>query len=359
MSNHKATINLSEQQERVLNLLRKYGQNVYSFEILEPGLSYWFSADGDAVVGYVDRGFHWVSLCGPVCAEERIREISNAFAQAAKEHLRGTAFFSVTQRFVTAMGDNSGFDFLQIGEQPCWDPRRWSEVWEQSRKVRNRVGRAKREGVSVRVASASEFQEGAALRSAVDALVNRWIEGHAMPPMQFMATLDLFSHAQERRYFVAEHGERLVGVLMAVPIYGNKGWLLEDMIMERGTASGTSEALVDLAMRTFGAEGAPMATLGLVALSGLPPGRTWRHVLFTSLFNWSYNSLNWLYGFQGLHAYRSKFLPNAWEPLYLAAHTRITFITIRAVLMAFAGGWVPSFGLKAASWWVRRHMRQK
>jgi len=345
---------LSADQEVVLELLRKFGRNAYSFEVLEPGLSYWFCTDGDGVVAYVDRGFHWVALGGPICPRERLLQISTEFVAAAAQHRKAVAFFAVSDRFTQALGKDSGFDWLQIGEHPCWDPRRWAEIWEKAGKVRNRVKRAKREGISVRHAAFSEFQEGAPLRDELDALVNRWVQAHSIPPMQFMATVDLYSHGHERRYFLAQQNDRLVGLLMAVPVYGQNGWLLEDMVIERGTAGGTAEALIDLAMRTFGDEGAGFASLGLVALSGLKCAGTWRHILFTFMLNWCYRSLSWLYNCQGLYAFRSKFLPTAWEPVYLVAYPRITLITIRAVMMAFTGGWVPFFAFKSAAWRVRK-----
>src|SRR5262249_44047866 len=154
-----------------------------------------------------------------------------------------------------ALAGSRQFDCLQIGQHPCWDPRQWSAALKSSQKVRNRINRARREGISVRVAAPAELDAGAPLRQSLDALVKRWVEAHNLPPMQFMATVDLFSFGRERRYFLAEENGRLAGVLMAVPIYDRHGWLLEDMIIEHGAAGGASESLIDLAMRTFGEEG--------------------------------------------------------------------------------------------------------
>lgn len=42
-------------KRRVLELLRRFGRNTASFQILEPGLEYWFDGD-DACVGYADTG---------------------------------------------------------------------------------------------------------------------------------------------------------------------------------------------------------------------------------------------------------------------------------------------------------------
>jgi len=52
--------------DRVLALLKRYGWNATSFQILEPGFRYWFLGD-EACVGYVDTGRAWVAA-PPVAA---------------------------------------------------------------------------------------------------------------------------------------------------------------------------------------------------------------------------------------------------------------------------------------------------
>jgi lysylphosphatidylglycerol synthetase-like protein (DUF2156 family) len=354
-------LRLSGKQELALNLLRKYGRNVYSFEILEPGLSYWFSADGESVVAYVDHGLYWMAVGGPICPQPQLLEVANQFAAAARAKNRFAAFFGVSDRFLRVLPeDGGGFDWLQIGEQPLWDPQEWNEVFKKSRKVRNRINRAKRAGISVRRPDKSEFAAGTALRKDSESLLKVWVAEHPLPPMRFIATVDLFSHAEERRFFLAEQEGKVVGLLTAVPIYGLQGWLLEDIIIKRGCAGGTSEALIDCAMRSLAEEeGTAFATLGLVALAGLQPNRQHRHIVFAYLLNWCYCSLNWLYGFQGLYAFRSKFFPSSWEPVYIVAQGKVTFITVRALLMAFAGGWVPFFAARTFARMVRNSGSRK
>ena len=58
-------------KRQVLELLRKYGHNTTSFQILEPGLEYWFDDDDDACVAYADTGGAWVVAGGPVAARDR------------------------------------------------------------------------------------------------------------------------------------------------------------------------------------------------------------------------------------------------------------------------------------------------
>jgi phosphatidylglycerol lysyltransferase len=178
--------------------------------------------------------------------------------------------------------------------------------------------------------------------------------------MRFMVTLDLFSHAHERRYFIAEDDTGLVGLMVGVPIYGRKGWLLDDLLVLRGSAPGASEALVDLAMSRFSAEGVGYVSLGMVALIGLGEGQRSRHAhpILDRVFNFCLRSMSWLYSFHGIHAFRSKFKPDRWEPVYLVGYKRVHVFTMRAVLMAFSGGWLPRFVGRVAAHQLAPRLRQ-
>lgn len=46
----------SEAYTRARELVLKYGWNSTCFQIVNPGIEYWFGDDGDSVVGYVTSG---------------------------------------------------------------------------------------------------------------------------------------------------------------------------------------------------------------------------------------------------------------------------------------------------------------
>ncbi|MCE7872625.1 DUF2156 domain-containing protein [bacterium CPR1] len=336
--------------ERLLELLRAHGSNVYSFEMLEPGLEYWHNSAGTAAVAYVDSGGYWVAVGAPLGPSDQVEQVALEWAREARRQGRGAAFFGAGDQLVDRLASGS-WDWLQIGQQPAWDPLNWSRKLRSSPDLRRRLRRAVKAGVSVSEVPWQELQAGSALRAQADALVLAWETAHAMPPMRFMVTLDLFSHLAERRFFVARDPSGLVGLLVGVPIYARGGWLLDDLLVLRGSAPGASEALIDLAMSSFERELVGYVSLGMVALSGLGEGRVSRypHPILDRLFNFSLRSMSWLYSFHGIRAFRSKFMPDAWEPVYLVGYRRVHLFTMRAVLMAFSGGWLPRFAARVAT----------
>lgn len=329
---------------RVLPLLRRWGRNVYAFEALEPGLHHWFAPDGDAVVAFARAAGWRVGVGAPICPRERLAEMAAAFSDDARRHGERAVFFGVSDRFLETLPslatDAVGFDWVQIGMQPSWDPRQWGAIMAGAPELRRRVRRAAKAGITVSEARWHDLAEGCPLRLEAERLLGRWQDGHAMPPMRFMVTVDLFTALDERRFFIARQGERLVGLLAGVPIYGRQGWLLDDLLVDRQDAPGTSEALIDLAFATLGAEGVPYASLGLVALAGRGRGRPSprSHPILEAAFSASVRWLNSLYSFQGIYSFRDKLQPTAWEPVYMVARSRVHVLTLVGVLSAFSDG---------------------
>jgi lysylphosphatidylglycerol synthetase-like protein (DUF2156 family) len=107
------------QHARVLELLKRYGWNATSFQVLEPGYSYWFDGD-DACVAYVDTGRAWVAAGAPIAPPERLGEVAVRFEAHAAASGRRLCFFATEQRLL----DAAPVKALPIGEQPVWDPRR-------------------------------------------------------------------------------------------------------------------------------------------------------------------------------------------------------------------------------------------
>jgi hypothetical protein len=55
-----------------------YGWNASAYQILNPGIEYWFSKDVGAVVGYVLRGGYVRVAGGPVCAADALPRVVTA-----------------------------------------------------------------------------------------------------------------------------------------------------------------------------------------------------------------------------------------------------------------------------------------
>jgi phosphatidylglycerol lysyltransferase len=317
---------------RVLALLKRHGWNATSFQVLEPGYSYWFDGE-DACVAYVDTGKAWVVAGAPIAPPERIAEVAARFEARAVASGRRLCFFATERRMLDAaplMG-------LAIGEQPVWDPRRWEEGVRESRSLREQLRRARAKGVRVREVPPGELRDpGHPMRVGVDRLMERWLVSRRMAPMGFLVQLSPYAWAEERRSFVAERDGEVVAFLSAVPVYARNGWFVQHLLRDGKAPNGTAELLVDAVMRAAAAEGRGYLTLGLAPLAGQVAG--WlrvARVVGTPL-----------YDFKGLRAFKARLRPHGWDRIHLAWPARQgTPWPVYDTLSAFARGSLTRFGV--------------
>jgi hypothetical protein len=136
---------------------------------------------------------------------------------------------------------------------------------------------------------------------------------------------------------VAVRDDAIVAFLAIIPIYARAGWFLEDLLRDPSAPNGTTELVIDAAMRAAGEAGVAHVTLGLAPLAGdvsplLRVARRWGRPL---------------YDFEGLHAFKSKLKPRAWDPIYLSHPPRRSgVLAVVDALTAFARGGLLRFGIK-------------
>lgn len=319
------------ERARVLELLREHGWNSTSFQVLEPGFRYWFSGDG--CVAYVDTGHAWVVAGAPITAPERFTEIVNAFVAAAKSAGRRASFFGTEPRFHDAID----WPALRIGDQPVWDPADWAGTLAGGRSLREQLRRARAKGVTVRRLDARELEPSHPTRASLDDLIDRWLAARPMAAMGFLVQVHPYTFPEERHSFVAEMDGRVVGFLGIVPVYARGGWFFEDFLTDPGAPNGTTETLIDAGMRAAAEERVPYVTLGLVPLVGEVGG--WLRVFR----RWG----GGLYDFAGLRAFKAKFKPRAWDPIYLSHPPGTSgWRAILDTLSAFSQGGLLAFGVR-------------
>ena len=327
-------------RERVAELVRRYGWNATSFQVLEPGYRYFFP-DDDACVAYVDTGRAWVAAGAPLAREERLGAVAMAFVKAARAARRRACFFATEQKFA----DRAPLTCLLVGEQPVWDPRQWEATLKGASSLREQVRRARAKGVEVRAlgpgASMPDNATPAAAQGTdaddVVALIGRWSRTRELAPLSFLARVEPLAILPEQRLFVAERGGALVGLLSVAPVWGRGGWFFQNLVRSPEAPNGTSEALVDAAMRAAAAEGRTFVTLGLAPLAGQvpPPLRLARRAGRA------------LYDFEGLRAFKAKLRPGRWDPVYLSFPSDSGPVrAVVDVLAAFARGGLWRFGLR-------------
>jgi phosphatidylglycerol lysyltransferase len=230
----------------------------------------------------------------------------------------------------------SDHSLITVGAQPVWNPAEWPEVMRRNRSLRAQLNRARNKAISVEEWERSRAAGDADLRRILD----EWMDSRAMPRLQFL-TESVPPHALgDRRIFVAIRNGLPIGFLVCTPIPSRSGWMIEQIVRGKTAPNGMSELLVDCAMERFREEGAEIVTLGLAPLSRRAHSdRIDSGPLVKLLLAWTRAHGRRFYNFEGLDAFKAKFRPDRWEPVYaIAKEPRLSLKTLYAIAAAFTEG---------------------
>jgi phosphatidylglycerol lysyltransferase len=316
-------------------LVMRFGWNATAYQILNPGIELWFDPAREGVIGFVRDGRTRVVGGAPVCELSQLDALVSGFVRDAAGHGEHVCFFGAGDRLDTlALG--LGWSRVLLGAQPIWDPNNWPNAIERRRSLRAQFNRARNKGVSISEWASDRAENHEALRRCL----NEWLETRNLPPLHFLVEPETLSNLRDRRVFVAERDGGVVGFTILSPVPARNGWLVEQIIRGANAPNGTAELLIDSAMRSVASSGATYATLGLSALSDRAAGTPIQQPL------WLRVVLKWVklhgarfYNFGGLDAFKAKFNPDSWEPIYaIAAAKNFTPRDLYAIAGAFSGG---------------------
>lgn len=348
--------------EHARELVVRHGWNATAYQILNPGMERWFSARHDAVVGYVTSGGYRVVAGAPVCAREVLGEVIAEFEDETHALGLWTCYFAAGERVATQLERRGPLDRILLGAQPVWDPREWPRILEQKASLRAQLNRARNKGVTV---ERWPF-ERAAEHPELHRCLEEWLATRGLPPLHFLVEPETLGRLYDRRVYVAtgplddegddetddaEATREVLGFVVASPIPRRDGWLIEQIIRGRHAPNGTSELMLDAAWRDVAADGATYVTLGLAPLSRRADVETATHRPWLRLvLGWIRAHARRFYDFDGLDAFKAKFLPHHWEPIWaITSERKVGLGTLWAISGAFGDMWPPK--LMALALW--------
>lgn len=346
---------IAPELQRVRALVLRHGWNSTAYQILNPGISHWFSAAGDAVLGFVEHHGVRIVAGAPVCAEERLPAVAAEFERATAALGRRVCYFCAESRLEGVLRDSLGHSLVLLGAQPTWQPQRWGQVFAHHASLKAQLNRARNKAVTVNEWPAEQASRTPALLRCL----HEWLATRRFPTLHFLVEPMTLERLYDRRVFVAERRGEVIGFVVASPVPQRQGWLIEQIIRGRGAVNGTSELMIDTAVRALAADGSTFLTLGLSPLS--------RRARVTQKPNplWVRGLLGWVrahgrrfYNFDGLDAFKTKFQPERWEPIFaIANQAHFSPLTLYAVAAAFTQSEPLAVGMRALASAVRTEWR--
>ena len=299
--------------ERARDLVMKHGWNTTCFQIVNPGIEYWFGEDGESVVGFVSSKKVRVVAGAPVCDERELKRVSSAFESDSENAGKSVCYFGAEGRLDKLYHYSRSHASVLLGAQPVWKPEYWPSIVARHSSLRAQISRARNKGVNIREWTVERATNNADLRDCLTS----WLELKGLPPLHFVIEPETLARLENRRIFVAERDARVEAFLVLSPIPERSGWLTEQFPHRRGAPNGTVELMMDRAIRTIADEGCEYITLGLSPLSTRAKIEPFNNPLWLRvLLAWMRKHGQRFYNFDGLDRFKSKLMPEYWEPVF-------------------------------------------
>jgi phosphatidylglycerol lysyltransferase len=287
------------------------------------------------VVGYIER--HGVRVVGgaPVCADAQLPDVVRAFEQDTARAGSGVAYFCAEERLAELAARDPARVTFPIGAQPMFEPHALRAGLNRHASLRAQLHRARNKGVTVHVWNKDDVARIPLLQSCLDV----WRAQRGLPALHFLVETETLQHLEDRLVLFAERAGVPVAFTVVTPIPARQSWLVEQIVRTPAAPNGTAELLLHDVAREIEQRAAHMVTFGLAPLAhrGTPivnQAPPWLTALLSGLRAHGRH----FYNFAGLEAFKAKFRPRVWAPVYasVAPNTSLARAML-AITTAFSG----------------------
>ena len=323
-----------EDFQRARSLVLEFGHNPTAYQVLNPGISLWFSRAGEGVVGYVDRPGVRVVAGNPIAPLAELAAVAAEFEQTTRASNRKVVYLAADQALADIYQGREGYASIVVGAQPVVDPSTWGEEVRGHASLRAQFHRAKNKGVTVQAWDSERATNNQALENCRE----EWLGRKGLPPLHFLVEPDTLGLLDDRKVFVAEHGGAVVGFVVLSPIPLRHGWQIEQLVRGAGAPNGTTELLVDAAVRWCGEKEVHYVALGAAPLSHRAGRVAETPRMVEAILDWQRAHARRFYNFEGLEAFKAKFHPTGWEPVYaISTEPNFSIGSLYAIAGAYCG----------------------
>ncbi|MFD7712772.1 phosphatidylglycerol lysyltransferase domain-containing protein [Streptomyces sp. NPDC059785] len=306
--------------------------NPSAFLALNEGNDLFTSPVAEGLAVHRRSGRCLVQFGGVFAPEEDYCRLLAEFVAHARERRRRLVAVQL-QRADAERYAAAGFTVNQLGASYAVDLDGFSLRGARFMRLRNKISRSLRSGLTVREADAEQWEEALGELDAV------WLAGkgrHARP-LRFLVGEHGGAAQRHRRLFIGLTGGELAGYISYSPVFGDRAGWLHDLSRRRPDGPpGVAEAVNAYAIEAFRGEGTRWLHFGFTPFTGLER----RHELdghsaaFGRLVRWLWEHGEAVYPARTQLAYKEKWAPDVVLPDYIAFHGRASLRSFAHVFRA-------------------------
>lgn len=339
--------------ERARKVVKTWGGSSLSWMTTWPGNMYWFSASGQSFVAYRVSAGVALTLGGPVGPASETAAVFEEFAGYCRGNGWTPCFYSVPQE-LRDRADSAGWSSVQVAQETVLPLNSVSFKGKKFQDIRTALNNASKAGI--RYEWTSYASAPFSVQVQIEEISEEWVADRNMPEMGFtLGSLDELDDPEVRCLLAIDKRHTVHAVTSWLPIYRKGhivGWTLDFMRRRNGGFRASIEFLIASAALSLKDEGCEFVSLSGAPLAraeeepsepprrkarSRPPGNLDR------LLDWLGATLEPVYGFRSLLAFKAKFRPR-YEPLYMVYPDAAS---LPAVGAAVARAYLPRLNLGA------------
>jgi lysylphosphatidylglycerol synthetase-like protein (DUF2156 family) len=314
-------------ERAALDALRAYGEHSSAFLAFNRHTRHFRAAGDRGLVAYRPAGRrHVAQLFGPIAPISERRRLLTEFRGWARQEGRRVMAVQLT-RADAELYAAEGFVVNQLGSSYSIALDGYATRGSKFMKIRNKLKRAAREGVTIQAMSADEAGEPA-LKEQLDAIDADWLKDKGAHELAFMIGERGGRGQSHRRVFLASHHGRPVAYVTYSPVFGERpGWLYDLTRRRPDAPTGTIELLFHTALTVFQSEQCEWLHLGLTPFAGLSDEHELSHGtsrLVRATVRQIAQRGEFLYPAATQEAFKRKWQPQHTEPEYIAFDRRVS-----------------------------------
>jgi phosphatidylglycerol lysyltransferase len=296
------------ERDRARTLLLEGGGSIGHMALWD-GNDYWFSADGRSALAY--RVVSGVALTtgGPLGRPEFAAEAVREFAVFCDDNGWTPVFYSVDNEFL-AQFQEMGWSTMVVAEETIVHPATFSTQGKSWQDVRSSINRAERLGVHAVWTTWAKLS--IPHRAQIEAISESWVADKKLPELGFtLGGMDELRDPDVAVLLALGDDDVVEAVTSWMPTYREGtviGWTLDFMRRRPGSMNGVMEFLIASAALFMQQRG-----IEFMSLSAAPLARresTSEESAGTDrLLGFLARTLEPVYGFQSLFAFKQKFKP--------------------------------------------------
>lgn len=243
--------------------IQQYG-TAASVALFDPAFKIFKTDSVNGIIGYRPVGKCAVVFGDPLCAEQDRHALASAFHEHCKNNNMSIVYTAVSNQFRELAMQGFCKAALQIGHEMILDPQKDPRhtPGPHANLLRRKIKKSIFDGIFVH-----EYVDyDPTIEYEINEVAHAWLS-HRSGPQLYYAKTNLFADKSTKRWFYAQQGDAIIGVLVISRINTRKGWVINNLMKHPDAPDYVSEYMVISAMDTLRAEGCRYFSTGPTILT--------------------------------------------------------------------------------------------